>query len=217
MIKETSSPLNAAIDQLKRDWDQLNDRDRARAVAKFRQSGMSIRQIAKQLNRGESGLRRLLLALQAPAADLIAARQGQLSTNELVRRSKAASVRRANRKREDEEHDREVKAVEGSKLICDWLRDEGVYGPDGEQILGDVLRELVAREMDGSLPTPPKNTGIRLTELIKRCRPNRPRDENAASNHWFAEWLFRWAFFALPDQVVLEDALSKAKEIQEHR
>jgi transposase-like protein len=95
MIWDSSSLLTAAVNQLKNDWDPLRDLDRARAVAKIKQSGISIRQIAKRLDRGESGLRHLLLALQAPAADLVAARQGKLSTNDLVRRAKAASACRS--------------------------------------------------------------------------------------------------------------------------
>src|SRR6185312_15728754 len=91
-----SSPTDISVDQLKRDWEQLHPLDRAKAISSLKKSGLSNRQIG----RGESTLRHLLLALRAPAADLISARQQNLSTNELVRRAKADAVRRESERRE---------------------------------------------------------------------------------------------------------------------
>jgi integrase len=82
----------SAIADLQAKWHILHDLDRGRAVYAIQQDGTSIREIARTINCGESLLRRLLLAIQAPVEDRSLARQGKITTNELVRRAKAAGT-----------------------------------------------------------------------------------------------------------------------------
>jgi transposase-like protein len=89
-----------SIAQLQSDWFRFSDLDRASAVLTINQSGISIRKVAAQLHLSESLLRHLLQAFQAPAGDLVLAGQGKMSTNELVRRGKAAGHRRSPHHRE---------------------------------------------------------------------------------------------------------------------
>jgi transposase-like protein len=91
---------SSAVAELQSHWHALPDLDRARAVGAINQSGISLRKIAKHLNCSDSLLRRLLKSLAAPPEDLSLARQGTISTNELVRRSKAAGIRRSSMHRE---------------------------------------------------------------------------------------------------------------------
>ena len=84
-----------SVADLQSQWHKLPDLDRARAVYEIKQSGVSTRQIALQLHLSESLLRHLLSALLAPREDRFLASQGKISTNELVRRHKAAGIRRS--------------------------------------------------------------------------------------------------------------------------
>jgi lambda repressor-like predicted transcriptional regulator len=83
----------SAVADLQSKWPTLHNLDRAKAVYAIHQAGTSLRELAKVLNRSESLLRHLLAALQAPPAHRNLARQGKISFNELVRRSKAEGVR----------------------------------------------------------------------------------------------------------------------------
>ena len=80
-------------------------------------------------------LRHLLLALKAPAEDQELARHNQISTNELVRRARAANTHRAERRREVVARERDKAGRKGADLICNWLVEEQISGPDGERSL----------------------------------------------------------------------------------
>ena len=210
-----SSPTDISVDQLKRDWEQLHPLDRAKAISSLKKSGLSNRQIARQIGRGESTLRHLLLALRAPAADLISARQQNLSTNELVRRAKADAVRRESERHEAAKTQRIEAAQRAADQICSWLAEEHVYGPDGERILDYVRSEYASRTVDGSLPPQvPKEHKLPHQELIRRCSPTEPCPDDAASVDWYRQWLFRWTFYAFPDPNVRDRALDLALERQ---
>lgn len=210
--------MEISVDPLKRDWEQLHPLDRAEAVARIRRSGISIRQIARQVGRSEATLRRLLVTLNAPAADLLLARQDKLSINELVRRAKAEAARRDAERQQDLETRRAESAKETAILICNWLAEEGVYGPDGERIIDDVRAEFAKRELYGNLPTYPSEVPIlSVQELIRRARPTQPRPDDATSIDWYHAWLFRWTFYAFPDTAVRDRALELALEAQWRR
>jgi len=97
-----SNPSFAVAD-LQSKWHTLHDLDRACAVHAIHQAGTSLRELAKALNCSDSLLRHLLAALQATPADRLLLRQRKISTNELVRRSEAAGIRRTAMLREAQE------------------------------------------------------------------------------------------------------------------
>jgi len=127
--------LISTISELKANWINLHDLDRAKAIRTIHIAGISIRQIANQLQMGESSLRRLLVALDAPIADKFLARKGKLTTNELVRRSKAAGLKRVALHREEIALEQAREALKAAGTICEWLRNKGVGGSFGEQII----------------------------------------------------------------------------------
>ncbi len=90
-----------SIAQLQSDWFRFSDLERAGAVLAIKQTGISTRKVAAQLQLSESLLRHLLQALQAPASDRDLAQQGKITTNELVRRAKAIHVRNRHESRQD--------------------------------------------------------------------------------------------------------------------
>jgi hypothetical protein len=84
-------------------------------------------------------LRHLLKALRAPACDQTLARQGKISTNQLVRRAKAVLARRCTdqlRKNSVVDRDREIRAA--ADLIYNWLPREQLFGPALEMIVKEV-------------------------------------------------------------------------------
>jgi lambda repressor-like predicted transcriptional regulator len=90
------------ITDLQSKWGTLHDLDRARAVRAIHQSGTSLNELAKALKRSPSLLRHLLKTLQAPRVDQLLARNGKLTTNQLVRRAEAAEISLATKQREAE-------------------------------------------------------------------------------------------------------------------
>ena len=59
-MKIDTASLDQAVEQLRHDWNQLSDPDRALGIDNIRKSGLSIRKIAKGLGRSEASLRHLL-------------------------------------------------------------------------------------------------------------------------------------------------------------
>jgi hypothetical protein len=196
------------------EWLQLADVDRALAVAAIRRSGASIRQIARELGPNESNLRHLLKTLDGSLEDQDLARRGQISTTELIRRGQAANMQRAAQKDQELLSKRARSTRRGTDLICDWICEQQISGPDGELIIEEVRREFATRNQLNKNPEYPKRAAPPLPELIKRRRPERPLPKDESSIDWYHEWLFRWSFFAFRDAVVRDQALEKALERQ---
>jgi hypothetical protein len=197
--------------QLQADWFYLHDLNRAKAVRDLHNSGISIRQIASQLHKPDSSLRRLLEMLDAPAVDGLLFRQGKITGNELVRRSRAAALRRDARHREEIELKRERQALKAADCISKWLLKTRLNGPNREMIVDEVRREFAMREADRSLPASPK-IRLPLDEIIRRSRP--APDDSIDIVAWHAQWLCRWSFFAFPDEDIRDDALDLALQKQ---
>jgi len=205
---------SSAIADLKAQWPNLHDLDRAKAVRNLKQSGASNRELAEQLEVAESGLRRILKALEAPAEYRLLASQGKISTNELVRRAKAAETCLAVKKLEAQECDQEQASVVGCKVICDWLRSEGIPGSYGEQIICAAQRQLAIEEENNWLPTKALPRGMPTAEIIQKCRPTEPKEDGISSIVRFTRWLVLWAFFSMPDSSVRYNALEQAYDKQ---
>jgi transposase-like protein len=201
---------SSAVANLQSQWHSLHDLDRAKAVFAINQSGISIREIARHLNCSEPLLRHLIAALQAPPADRFLARQGEISTNELVRRSKAAEIRRSSTHREAREFERIRASRQGCKTICGWLADEQVSGPYGEQIVDEARRQLANAEQDGKFPSGAAPTDMPTAEIIQRCRPAELKNGSTSFIARHAWWLARWSFYVLTDPWVRDQALELA-------
>ncbi len=205
-----------SIAQLQSDWFGLSDLDRARAVLAINQAGISIRKIAKQLHLSESLLRHLLQALQAPASDLDLARQGKISTNELVRRAKSTSLRRA--------EDRPAAALarareipEAADLICGWLLQTQLYGPARQMIVKEVQRKFLFMKEAGLHPSVAAPPAMPAFQIIERTQPPALKGNSIDIIGWFAQWLTQWSFFAFPNEDVRDNALGLALERQAKR
>ena len=203
-----------SISELKSDWIRLDDLDRAWAVRAIHNSGISIRQIAAELHKPDSSLRRLLLMLDAPIEDKLLFRQGKITGNELVRRSRAAGLRYAARHREEIELERARQTLKASDHICKWLLQTQMNGPNSEMIVDEARHAFHAMAEAGLRPAgvaPPDTT---VTKIIEKTRPPELKDDSIDIAGWFAQWLCRWTFFAFPDQDMRDDALDLALQRQ---
>jgi lambda repressor-like predicted transcriptional regulator len=211
-----SNPSSAVAD-LQSQWHTLHDLDRARAVYAIHQAGTSLRELAKALNCSDPLLRHLLAALQAPPADRALARQGKISTNELVRRSKAAGICRSSMHREAREFERTQAARQGCRTICNWLATERISKPYGEQIVDEARRQLAMAGMTGKFPKDATPTDMPTAEIIKRCRPAELKTDAISFIAWLARWLALWTYYAFTDTSVRDTALDLALDTQIRR
>jgi hypothetical protein len=206
-----------SIAKLQSEWHSLPDLDRARAIYAVQQSGVSTREIALQLNVSESLLRHLLQALQAPPEDRCLAHQGKISTNELVRRAKAAGTRRTGMHREALELERAQASQKGCRSICDWLAAEEISGPSGVQIVGEARRQLATAEETNQLPRDAAPPGMPTAMIIQRCRPAELETDAISFVTRFAHWLSLWAAYSMIDSWVRYKAIELALEKQLRR
>ena len=109
MKPQLTADTASAVADLKQKWPTLHDVDRARAVHAIHQAGTSLRQLAKELNCSPTHVRNLNQAAQAPQLHHDLARQGQISTRGLVRRSKAVATLRARKDHETLERERALR------------------------------------------------------------------------------------------------------------
>jgi hypothetical protein len=205
--------INApAIAQLQSDWFKLSDLDRASAVLNIKQSGISIRKVADQLQLSEPLLRHLLQALQAPVSDQVLAREGKISTNELVRRAKAVCLRPSAQQREEIALERSLEPRKAADLICDWLLQTPLFGPARVMIVKEAQREFLTMKEAGFRPSLAAPSGMPTSQIIERVKP--PTDNRIDIVGWFAQWLCRWPFFAFPDEGLRDTALDLARQMQ---
>ena len=205
---------SSAVADLQSQWHTLHDLDRARAVHAIHQDGASLRELANALNCSDSLLRHLLTALQAPPADRSLARQGKISTNELVRRSEAAGIRRSSMHREAREFERTQASRQACRTICNWLGAEQMSGPYGEQIVNGARHLFAKAEQDGKFPKDAAPTDMPTAEIIKRCRPAELKTDAISFVARHAWWLARWAYYAFTDTSVRDTALDLALDEQ---
>ena len=203
-----------SISQLRSDWFKLSDLDRARAVLTIKQSGISTRKVADQLQLSEALLRHLLQALQAPASDQVLAREGKISTNELVRRAKAACLRPCAQHREEIALERTLEPGKATDLIGNWLLQTQLFGPAREMIVKEVQREFLAMKEAGLRPSVAAPYDMPTSQIILRTKPPALTDNRIDIVAWFAQWLCRWSFFAFPDEDIRDTALDLARQRQ---
>jgi transposase-like protein len=214
MKAQLNADTASAVADLQQKWSTLQDVDRARAVHAIHQAGTSLRQLAKELNCSPTLIRNLNKAAQAPQLHHDLARQGKISTRELVRRSKAVATLRARKDRETVERECVNAAQDGGRLICDWLQEEKLSGVFGEQIVDEARRLVAKAKHDGELPQHKVPQGTPVAEIIQRSRPPVSIYDDISSVGWYAAWLARWAYFAMPDSSIRHKALNIALERQ---
>jgi hypothetical protein len=208
---DPSMTNTSSIAQLQSDWFAFSDLERATAVLGIKQSGISIRSIAAQLHFSEALLRHLLKALLASPSDQALARQGIVSTNELVRRAKAGV--RPNKNHEMLTIDREREIRVAADLICDWLLQTNLFGPARGMIVKEVQHKFRMMKETGLHPSAVAPRGTPVSKIIGRTEPP-AFDDSIDIVAWFAQWLCKWSFLAFPDEDVRDNSLSFALERQ---
>ena len=173
-----------SIAELRSNWIELSDLDRANEINIIRHTNVSIRKIATGFQCSESLLRHLLNCLEASPQDQELARHNRISTNELVRRGKAAKEKRMAPPPDVVEAKREVSAREGADLICNWLA-AGNFNCHHQEIIIERARDVIEEcDRDLSLPAISKHSAIPPALIISRTKPTRPRGEGVALIDW---------------------------------
>jgi hypothetical protein len=197
------------IAQLQSDWFGFSDLDRAIAVHALKQTGISTRSIAAQLHFSEALLRHLLKALLAPADDQALARLGKISTNELVRRGRVELPPTKNHETLTIDRDRETH--EAADLICDWLLQTNLFGPDREMIVKEVQRKFRMMKEAGLHPSAIAPPGMPVFQIIKCTEPPTLTDDSIDVAR-LAQWLCKWSLNAFPNEEIRYAALDLALE-----
>jgi transposase-like protein len=191
---------NPAVADLRSRWHTLCDLDRAREVQAVHQAGMSLRELAGQLDCSRTLLSRLLRALMAPPEDLARARQIPISTRELARRAGTSSARATTRHNEAIAFELERAAMQGSQTILSWLSEEGVAIADWKQIV-ELARVHLAHtgkaagnEQEGIL------TRMLFDEVGRQSRPGQIETDRNHFILWSALRLALWILRRIPDR-----------------
>jgi transposase len=161
----------ASISDLQVQWQTLSDLERGRAINAIHLAGTSFRQLANKLGRSATLIRHLNQAAQAPAGDQYLAREGKITTNELVRRAKAAGGLQDAKRQEVLKLARAQAAREACREICNWLAAESLLGSLAEQTVDEARRQLAMAEWTGKLPKDVAPPGMSTAEIIRRGRP----------------------------------------------
>jgi hypothetical protein len=202
--------ISEAIADLQAQWHILLDLDRAEAVLNIHQSGVSLRRLAKALNCSEALLRHLLLARDASPEELVLARQGQISTWELARRSAAKRAARPSVHPEISEFEMTNAAIMGCETVRRWFAEQSLDNSYGVQVIRDARLLLANAEKARKLPPGKAPNGLTHDEIIRQCQPVEPKTHNAEVISWYARWLAIWAFYAIPNARAREQALDLA-------
>lgn len=211
-----STEASAALAELPKKWPELTkDVDKAKALHSVRNLHVSTHDLAKALGCSATLVRNLLQAAKAPVADRILARKGEISTRELVRRSKQVEKQTKAKDLEALDKKRTKLAQKGARVINTWLRSNVGYDAVREGIVDETRLILAKNKRSGTLPNPgPPASGTPVDIIIERTRPPRSLNPDTESPAWYADWLARWAFFAFPDEVVRDRALNIALDVE---
>ena len=212
MTNPLSTEASAALADLKKKWPGLkNDLQRGKKLNDVHKLQVSTRTLAQALGCSATRIRNLIAADRAPLEDRFLARNGEISTRELLRRSKQAEAKRKAKDGAVLDKKRTTDAQKGAKVICEWLGTKLGFAGSREQVIDETRRILDRERANGTLPQsalPAANASVET--IIERTRPPWYPNADAESQALYADWLARWAFFAFPDEVVRDQALNIA-------
>ena len=194
MTEETSP-----VDDLRSRWHTLCDLDRAQAVQTLQEAGVSLREIAAQLNCSRSLLSRLLRASKAPSEDLASARQFPISTRELARRAGTAGTRGSTRHHEATSFELERAAVQGSRTILSWLDEEEVAVVDREQIMELARVHMTNTDKAARNEQEDMLQNMSFDEADRQSRLGQTVTDRHKSIPWSALRLAFWILRRIPD------------------
>jgi hypothetical protein len=218
MTQVLSAEASQALSSLEKKWPKLNnDVDRAVALGPVHGKGVPYRLLAEKLNCSESRVRYLCQAAKAPLADLFQARDGKISTRELVRRTDAAEAEKKAKETNAIDLRRTEEAKKAAKIIRDWLESKLGFLAHRENVIDEARRTLEMNKRQGTLPKRALSPDTPVETVIQRMQPPWSVNPDAESIEWYADWLARWAYFAFPDEIIRDRALNIAldKEIRE--
>jgi hypothetical protein len=197
-----------AVADLRTDWPNLSDVDRALRIQPIIRAGTSCRTLAKALGRKEQSLRHIRPLTDATEAEKEAIRSGNVSTNAVVRALKARQSSESNSAAVLPSLDIEKQAVAWASHIINWATDK-VGSAVGKQLVHALRQRASEHVGDKPILKTGAPVGMPLEEIIARCRP---QEEFVIFAGMYSVWLTRWVLHAIRDVAVLRLALSIADD-----
>lgn len=202
---------SSAVVELQSRWHALCDLDRARAVQAIHQAGVSLQDLAVELNCSASLLSHLLHAAEAPVEDRELARLGEISTRELVRRACPSGMSSAHRQREAIAFERECAGIQAARTITRWLDKEKVPIADRNQVIGQACSQFVDSDKSALGPLGAALPDIPLGEVIRLFRPALLGTDEDCTVAWYARWLALWTLHGILDDEIRARSLELAR------
>jgi len=190
---------SAAIVDLQSRWHTLKDPDRGLAIASILRSGVSGRSLAAKLNCSEATVRRLYRCSKASAEDLELARQGMISTSELIRRIEKAEINQQRLDKQDAERSSLQRIATAKDAILNWLAADPASKANAEQIVSEARRRMMWAEETGGMPQSKVPVTWTRDQIIASSRPAH-RDADELDVSWFARWICEWLFHSVPNR-----------------
>jgi hypothetical protein len=188
--------LYEAVADLQCGWQTLPDVDKGEKIAVILKHGTSGRTLASALKCDEKQVRNFAKIASTTDRDKAQAREGAISTRELVRRANMREQRHAVAAIKRAKANREKRALSACENVLSWFIVERLGPADAEQIVDRTREHLVACEMEGSLPKMVVPAGMSMEEIIKRLRPFQRPDLSLVEH--YAVWLARWLYSRFP-------------------
>jgi len=204
--------IETAIAELKVRWPNLRHvLDRADAIFKIHQAGVSLRRLARELNCSDKTLRNLLRARLASPEDRRFARQNKISTRELIRRAAGKEQPPPPRCSEAARFERTKAARHVIQVIQDWVEKTGLNKIHQVQVIEEARHILKKAEERGTLPRGEASPDLREADIIMQCYPKEPKPANTELAElicWHGRWMAISTYYLIPDDRGWDEALA---------
>lgn len=195
--------------ELKANWENLHDVDKAERIAQILAAGMSGRTLARSLGHSEALIRYLKPLQFATSEEKQLASGGKLSTAELLRNVKTRGEAEARKKEQVRSAQQAYLARQAQEEIVNWLAS--VFAPGYAEQMIDEARSLLAEaEANGKLPKDKAPAGMSFSEIMSRCEPAPLTSDEVHPLTREAFWLALGCCYAFPDGEVRGRALNLA-------
>lgn len=215
---KSEATFTLSIDDLRRQWHQLDDLSRAEALAALL-SGKSVRQLAKEVGQAPSSVRYLLHLADATPDEKKCLRERTISSRKIHLRVRA---RRAQQQGEANVHELETvigEHLEAAAEIVAWLKGTGCIPGNVETILNEARTILSDRTMESadqlrrSFPTQELGKAASLVELGDL--PPDPVKMVRLRSIWLCQWLVKR--YADPQDWIVSLNLAKEDYMRGHQ
>jgi hypothetical protein len=202
-----------AIAYLQKNWDDLEDMDRANRIFNINYAGVSLSRLAVALNCSDHLLHHLLDVAKLEPVDWASVRRVEIRAKELARRREKPPVRRTGKQKKAAALEKSRPAEAWSNAIFQWLLKEHVFSSYAEQVIVEARSLLRNAEETGKFPAGQAPADMPTEEIIRRTLPSNLNPSEVSWVAPYAFWLAVWTCHAIPESAVRDRALDLAWEM----